>query len=68
MVDGGLDLRHYYWACVHVVEEVLVEIIKVEVVKVNSIQRIIICFLDFRDVYQEDFSAKILDILRVFVF
>ena len=40
--DTSLDFRRGYWACIHVVGDVLVIIIRVVVIKIDLLQRIII--------------------------
>ena len=40
--DARLDFRSSYWACIHVVGEVFIKIIRVVVVKIDSLQRMII--------------------------
>ena len=50
----------------HVVGKVLIEIIRIVVVKVETLRGITLRFLDFGDANHEDFTAKILNLLVLF--
>ena len=50
----------------HVVEKIVVEIIKIVVVEVETLRGVILRFMDFGDANHEDFTAKILNLLVLF--
>ena len=50
----------------HVVRKILVEIIRIVVVKVEMLRGVILRFLDLGDMNHEDFMAKILNFLVLF--
>jgi hypothetical protein len=50
----------------HVVGKVLVEIIRIVVIKVETLRGITLRFLDFRDANHEDFTTKILNLFVLF--
>ena len=47
----------------HVVGKILVEIIRVVVIKIKTLRGVILRFLDLGDANHEDFTAKVLNLL-----
>ena len=50
----------------HVVRKILVEVIRIIVVKIETLCGVILWFMNFRDVNHEDFTAKILNFMVLF--
>ena len=63
MLDSSLGFCDCGRRSFHVVGKVLVEIIRVVVVKVETLCGIALRFMNFGDANHEDFTAKILNLL-----
>ena len=50
----------------HVVGEVLVEIIRIVVIEVETLRGVILRFVDLRDANHDDFTTKVLNFLVLF--
>ena len=66
LLDSSLGFCDCGRSSFHVIGKVLVEIIRVVVVKVEMLRGIALRFLNFRDANHEDFTAKILNLLVLF--
>ena len=52
---------------VHVVGKILVEMIRIVVIEVETLRGVILRFRDFGDANHEDFTAKVLNFLVLFL-
>ena len=63
LLDSSLGFCDYRRSSLHVVREILVEIIRIIVVEIETLRGVILRFLDFGDANHEDFTAKVLNLL-----